>query len=114
MTNRYFDGKVYAADFFFTKCSSICPIMHRNLFEIYLEYKGDTSVMFLSCTVDFRNDKPSVLKKYIAKLGVTRNQWQFLTGPKEMIYKLAENSYVSAAQATPDAPGGFAHSGYFC
>jgi protein SCO1/2 len=111
--NKFFDGKVYIADFFFTSCPSICPIMHRNLYGVYGRFKQNNRVLFLSHSVDYKNDRPSVLKKYAKKLGVSDSRWQFVTGPKEQIYNLAEKSYISTAQETDEVPGGYAHSGYF-
>lgn len=112
VTNEFFDGKVYIADFFFTSCPTICPVMHRNLFKAYKRFKNEKDVLFLSHSVDFRHDTPSVLKSYSRGLGIVDRRWQLLTGPKEEIYPLAEKSYVSAAQDMPSAPGGYAHSGY--
>ncbi|RFS15028.1 SCO family protein [Emticicia sp. C21] len=113
VTNKFFDGKVYIADFFFTSCTSICPIMHHNLFKVYENFKSEGDILFLSHTVDFKRDKPSVLKSYAQKLGVDDKRWQFLTGTKEEIYPLAEKSYISSAQVDPDNPDGYAHSGRF-
>lgn len=112
VTNKFFDGKIYIADFFFTSCPSICPIMHRNLLQVYQRFKNNKQILFLSHSVDFKNDKPSVLKEYAKRLGVFDARWQFVTGPKDQIYTLAEKFYVSAAQEVPNAPGGYAHSGY--
>lgn len=113
ITNKFFDGKIYVADFFFTGCPSICVIMHRNLLQVYQHFKHNNQILFLAHSVDFKNDRPSVLKEYARRLGVFDNRWQFVTGPKDQIYTLAEKSYISAAQEAADAPGGYAHSGYF-
>ena len=112
ITNRFFDGNIYVADFFFTHCPSICPIMHRHLLKVYQRYRDNTHILFLSHSVDHTHDRPSVLKSYAKRLGVFDNRWQFVTGSQGQIYTLAEKSYVSAAQEAADAPGGFVHSGY--
>src|SRR5690554_6547795 len=54
------DG-VYIANFFFTHCPSICPTMQRNLLQVYEKYAGDDRVKFLSHSIDFKYDQPSVL-----------------------------------------------------
>jgi protein SCO1/2 len=113
ITNTFFDGEIYIADFFFTSCPTVCPIMHRNLSKVYQHFRNNKQIRFLSYSIDFKNDKPAVLKEYAKKLGVFDNRWQFVTGPKEQVYTLAEKSYVSAAQEAGDAPGGYIHSGYF-
>ena len=85
ITQDDFKGKIYVADFFFTSCTTICPTMHRNMKTIYEEFKSNPDIMFLSHTIDFKYDTPSVLKKYAEKLGVNDKRWQFAYGNKEQI-----------------------------
>ncbi len=109
--NHAFDNGVYIANFFFTHCPSICPTMQRNLLKVYEKYKGDERVRFLSHSIDFRYDSPSVLKMYAEKLGVTNDQWQFVTGSKAAIYGLSD-SYMVYTKEDADVPGGYDHSGH--
>ncbi len=108
-----FENKVYIADFFFTSCSTICPIMHRNLKGIYDEFKDNNDLMFLSHTVDFKYDKPSVLNKYAQKLGVDTKKWQFAYGDKEGVYGIAEKDYLVAVIEDSTARDGYIHQGFF-
>lgn len=112
VTNKLTDGKVYVADFFFTSCSTICPTMHRNLIPVYNAYKTNPDVMFISHTIDFKYDKPSVLKKYAKKLGVDDKKWEFLYGSKDSVYTLAEKSYLVAVGEDTTAKDGYIHQGY--
>ncbi len=112
ISNQMFEGGVYIANFFFTHCPSICPTMQRNLLKVYEQYKGDERVKFLSHSIDFRYDSPAVLKAYADKLGVTNEQWQFVTGSKADIYTLAD-SYMVYTKEDSSVPGGYDHSGYF-
>lgn len=112
VTQDTFKDKVYIADFFFTSCSTICPIMHRNLKTIFDQYKDNSDVMFLSHTIDFKYDKPSVLKKYVQKLGVDGKKWQFVWGSKEDIYTIAEKSYLTVVEEDNTAPDGYIHQGW--
>jgi len=112
ITQDTFKNKVYVADFFFTSCSTICPIMHRNLKTIFDQYKDNPEVMFLSHTIDFKYDKPSVLKKYAQKLGVDGKKWQFVYGSKEEVYGLAEKSYLTVVEEDTTAPDGYIHQGW--
>lgn len=107
-----FKDKIYVADFFFTSCSTICPIMHRNMKTIFDKYKGNKDVMFLSHTIDFKYDKPSVLKRYAQKLGVDVSQWQFVWGDKKEVYGLAEKDYLVAVQEDSAATDGYVHQGW--
>jgi len=112
VTNDNFKGKVYVADFFFTSCTSICPIMHRNLKTVFDKFKDNQEVMFLSHTIDFKYDTPSVLKKYAGKLGVDGPKWQFVQGSKDSIYTIAEKSYLVAVGQDSTNRDGFVHQGY--
>ena len=95
ITDDMFKGKIYVADFFFTTCTNICPIMTGQLKRVYDEYKGDAEVMFLSHTSLPESDTPPILKKYSLRFGAELPQWQFVTGNKKEIYHLARNSYLA-------------------
>lgn len=112
ITNDQFKDKIYIADFFFTSCTTICPTMHRNMKTIFEKYKDNPEVMYLSHTIDFKYDKPSVLKKYAQKLGVDGNKWQFVYGAKDSVYKLAERNYLVAVMEDTTARDGYIHQGW--
>lgn len=106
-------GKIYLADFFFTRCPTICPVTSRNLLQVAKHFVNEPRVVIVSHTVDPKYDRPYVLKRYAAELGAPSN-WLFLHGPKAVVYKLAgADGYFSFAQQDPNAPGGFDHSGAF-
>lgn len=111
LSDKAFDGKIYVANFFFTHCPSICPTMQRNLLKVYEKYKGDDRIAFLSHSIDFKFDSPSVLKAYADRLGVTNTQWQFVTGEKKDIYGIAKE-YLVYAKEEDSAPGGYDHQSY--
>jgi protein SCO1/2 len=112
INRKSLDGSIYVADFFFTSCPSICPIMHRNMLKVYETFKNSGNVKIISHSIDPSHDSVPVLKNYADKLGVTGNNWWFLQGKKEATYKLA-GSYLVAVQEDSKAPGGFVHAGYF-
>lgn len=112
ITQDNFKDKIYVADFFFTSCSTICPTMHRNLKTVYDKYLNNPQVLFLSHTIDFKYDKPSVLKKYASKLGVNTQKWQFLYGNKDTVYQMAERDYLVAVQEDSTARDGYIHQGW--
>ncbi|WP_207533436.1 SCO family protein [Desertivirga arenae] len=113
LTDKDFDGKIYVADFFFTSCPSICPVMHRNMLKVFEEFKGNEEVGLLSHTIDYKYDTPSKLKAYAQKLGVYGKQWQFAWGERDVVYPLAEKNYLVAVNQDKDAPGGYVHQGWF-
>lgn len=105
--------KIYVADFFFTTCPTICPVMKKQMLKVYDKYKGNDDVMILSHTIDPEHDTPSVLNTFAKDLNVTGTQWQFLTGPKEKTYEIGLKSYMVVAKEDKTAEGGFLHSGAF-
>lgn len=112
ITNDKFKDKIYVADFFFTSCTTICPTMHRNMKTIFDQFKDNPDVMYLSHTIDFKYDKPSVLKKYAQKLGVDGGKWQFVWGTKDSVYKIAEKDYLVAVIEDSTAKDGYIHQGW--
>lgn len=113
VTGNEFRNKIYVADFFFTSCPSICPVMHRNMLKVYDKFKGNDEVKIASHTIDYKYDTPEKLKEYATKLGVEGTQWEFLRGSRDSVYTLAEKSYLVAVNEDPNAPGGYIHQGWF-
>jgi protein SCO1/2 len=113
VTARTLDNKIYVADFFFTTCPTICPKMKVQLKRVYERFKGNSTVMLLSHTIDPAHDSVAVLNEFARNLGVTGRQWLFVTGDREKIYEIGQNSYMVTAQADSTAPGGVVHSGAF-
>jgi len=113
VTNEDLKDKIYVADFFFTTCPTICPIMKKEMLRVHEAYKGNEEVAILSHTIDPEHDTVALLKQFAQNLGVDTKQWQFLTGDKDEIYDIGEESYMVVANEDPDQPGGFIHSGAF-
>jgi protein SCO1/2 len=92
-------GKIIVADFFFTRCPSICPTLTRNMKKLQdaLKLKDDMKridtsfVHFLSFSVDPERDDVSALKRYADRYGVNHDIWWMLTGPKQAIYQFGLN-----------------------
>jgi protein SCO1/2 len=113
VTNATYRGKIYVADFFFTSCPSICPIMKVQMLRVYEEFKDDSTVMLLSHTIDPEYDNVAVLHDYANRMEVNSAKWHFVTGEKPIIYDMAQTSYYVATRENDQAPGGFEHSGAF-
>jgi len=113
ITDKDYLGKVYVAEFFFTTCPSICPIMTKNLVELQEEFKGEDAFGVASFSINPRYDRPHVLKKYTEKNGITDLDWHLMTGEQDAIYNLANSGFNIFAAEVPNAPGGFEHSGLF-
>ena len=95
ITQEDYKNKIYVADFFFTTCQTICPIMTDNMLEVQNKLKNDSTVMLLSHSVTPEIDSVAQLKKYALKKGVDDTKWNLVTGEKKEIYKLARKSYLA-------------------
>ena len=93
VSHNNYDNKIYVADFFFTTCPSICPIMTGNMVYLQNEIKND-EIMFASFSVTPEIDSVEVLKKYALEKGVNDKRWNLMTGDRKEIYNLARKSYL--------------------
>jgi protein SCO1 len=94
-------GKIYVADFFFTRCGSICPKMSAELTRVQDVFSQEDAVQLASFSVDPTHDTPEVLREYAKKYDAKSGKWHFLTGTKMQIYPLAvKGYYVPVADAS--------------
>jgi len=101
ITQKEYEGKIYVADFFFTTCGSICPIMTTNMVDVQKAFLNNPKVMLLSHTVFPETDSVSVLKKYALEKGVDDRKWNLVTGNKKDIYTMARKSYLAVKLGKP-------------
>ena len=113
ISNEDFLGKVYVAEFFFSRCPSICPIMNKNMKVLYDRFGDRDDFAIASFTIDPENDTPSVLKKYAEAYVDKNSSWQFLTLDKPTVYELANKGFNIFASINQAVTGGFEHQGYF-
>ena len=111
--NEDFSGKVYLAEFFFTRCPTICPIMNENMKVLDARFGDRQDFGIASFTIDPDNDKPHVLKQYSENYGIKSQNWHFLTDKKSRVYELANSGFSIFAGINPKVAGGFEHQGYF-
>jgi protein SCO1/2 len=111
ITGKSLDGKIYVADFFFTTCPTICPVMHRNMLPVYNEFKNNPGFRIISHSIDPKYDTVPVLKKYADKMGISGNTWWLLHGDKDATYTIAKSYLVSVQEKNPQ--GNYVHDGYF-
>lgn len=113
ITNDTFKDKIYVADFFFTSCRTICPIMKTQMLRVYDTIQNKSDVLILSHTIDPEYDTVALLHDFAKRLGVDSKKWHFVTGEKDSIYKIAQTSYFATAMEDKTEPDGFIHSGAF-
>ena len=99
ITQEYYNNKIYVADFFFTTCQDICPIMTKNMYKLQEELKNENDILFLSHTVIPEVDTVQQLKKYAVENNVDDSKWNLVTGEKKQIYGLARKSYLAVEDA---------------
>lgn len=95
ITQNDYKDKIYVADFFFTTCQTICPIMTDHMVKIQKEILNDKEVMLLSHSVTPKIDSVAQLKRYAIEKGVNDTKWNLVTGDKKQIYELARKSYLA-------------------
>lgn len=95
ITQNDYQNKIYVADFFFTTCQTICPVMTDHMKDIQDKILNDDDVMLLSHTVTPDIDSVAQLKKYAIEKGVNDAKWNLVTGDKKQIYELARKSYLA-------------------
>ena len=111
--NEDFKGKVYVAEFFFTKCPSICIEMNQNMKILDEEFADRDDFGIASFTIDPITDTPKVLKEYSERLNVKSQNWHFLTGKIDDVYELSNSGFNIFAGVNPAVAGGFEHQGFF-
>ena len=113
ITQKDLDGSVYVADFFFTTCQSICPIMSTQMEKVAQAFAANNQVKILSHTVNPENDSVPVLAEYAHLHHANASQWWFVTGSKKELYNLARTGYYLNAQEGDGGPDDFIHTQNF-
>jgi protein SCO1 len=101
ITQKDYEGKIYVADFFFTTCKTICPMMTDNMTWLQSQIKDNPKVMLLSHSVTPDIDSVAVLKAYALQKGVIDSKWNLVTGNKKDIYYIARKSYLAVKTGNP-------------
>jgi protein SCO1 len=113
ITQDDYKDKIYVADFFFTTCQTICPIMTNHMADVQKEILNDSEVMLLSHSVTPEIDTPAQLKRYATEKGVIDSKWNLVTGDKKQIYELARKSYLAVKTVGDGGPFDMVHTENF-
>lgn len=89
------EGKIHVANFIFTSCGSICPVMTKHMKLLQQEFRGSQDIVMLSFSVTPWIDNVGRLKQYADNNDITSSNWHLLTGSKAAIYTLARQSYFA-------------------
>jgi len=113
ITQADYKDKIYIADFFFTTCPTICPIMTKNMEAIQSKIINDPEVLLLSHSVTPQIDSVAQLKKYAVEKGVVDAKWNLVTGDKKDIYEIARKSYLAVKTDGDGGPFDMIHTENF-
>ena len=109
--------RFFVAEYFFTTCQSICPLMNKQMMRVQEKFRGNHKLKILSFTVDPDIDSAEQLLFYSKNLNAKKGQWHFLTGKKQDLYNLARKSFFllkpAEAQNLGDAGSDFIHTNNF-
>jgi protein SCO1/2 len=111
-------GSVWVADIIFTRCPGPCVRMTQSMRQLQDALPPASPVRLVSLTADPAHDTPSVLRTYAERFGADPRRWQFLTGTKAELYRLAIRDLLLAveegsADQTNDLENLFIHSTKF-
>lgn len=110
ISNETFKNKIQVADFFFTKCPTICPTVMSQMVRIYDKYEENEDIGLISFTLDPKRDTVETLKEYADNLEVDAPKWHLVTGEKKELHDLC-GEYFNIVVDDEQAPGGINHSG---
>lgn len=113
ITQADYKDKIYVADFFFTTCQTICPIMTGHMADVQKAIVNDDDVKLLSHTVTPEIDDVAQLKRYAREKGVNEAKWNLVTGDKKQIYELARKSYLAVKDIGDGGPFDMIHTENF-
>lgn len=104
ITHKDVEGKVLVVEYFFTRCTGICPPMNENMAKVYESIKTNDEVLILSHTCDPEHDSVSNMKNYSLKFNADPQRWMFLTGDKKTLYDMALYSYLIGNEENEGKP----------
>ena len=113
ITQDFYKNRIYVADFFFTTCPTICPVMTENMVYLQSKIANDKDVLLLSHSVTPDIDSVAQLKKYALEKGVNDKKWNLVTGDKKHIYELARKSYLAVKTDGDGGPFDMIHTENF-
>ena len=109
-------GQVYIANFFFTSCRSICPVLMKGVARLQdgFAQRNINGIRLVSISVDPEHDTPEVLGDYAKGMGVDPLRWTLLTGEPEQVRRLLVDGFKVPDVAAPPQTAGpvdIAHTG---
>jgi protein SCO1/2 len=98
-------GEVWIADFVFTSCPDVCPVMTSQMANLSRRMDGH-DVHFVSISVDPEHDTPERLREYAARYRADASRWHFLTGTEAQVRELVVGRFRNHVGEREDADDG--------
>jgi protein SCO1/2 len=105
VTDADLRGRVWIADFIFTSCPDVCPLLTEQLNALRKQLPADAPLAFVSFSVDPDHDTPERLRTFAGQHGGNVGNWHFLTGPIDQVKSVVTNGFKQAMDAEPFAEG---------
>lgn len=113
ITDKTYEGKIYVANFIFTTCPKMCPLMTSNMKTVYKAFLSDPEVYFLSHSVTPKIDSVPKLFSFAQEYEAKAPQWNIVRGDKKHIYELARKHYFAATTQGDGGVNDFIHTENF-
>lgn len=97
VTRAALAGRVWVADFIFTRCAGPCPAMQTRMSQLAARFKNDRNIQMVTFTVDPERDTPAALAEYAGLMKADTTRWYFLTGTKEAVWELSKKGFLLGA-----------------
>lgn len=89
----HLQNKYTLVTFFYAKCNGICPLITRSMLNFLPNIDNQADVQVVSISVNPEVDTIEELKKFRGLYKITRDNWTFLTGSKDVIYDIARKQF---------------------
>lgn len=107
-------GRLWIANFIFTRCPTICPTLTKQMAEIQHRIRSVAQVVHLvSFTVDPEYDTPEVLAEYAKRFRASQFMWSFVTGPRDKVQSLVRDGFKIYMEGSTDDPVNIGHGSHF-
>jgi len=114
VSNEVLRGRVWIAEFFFTRCAGQCPLMNRQMAALTSVFRRREPITFVSFTVDPSHDTPTVLANYRKALGLSDRRWRLVTGSQEDMARICRDGFhLAFAENGADSAEPITHSTRF-
>lgn len=105
VTTESLRGVVWVANFIFTSCPDVCPMLSAHMADVQAHYASTPGVRLVSFSVDPGTDTPPVLAAYGARFGADAARWSFLTGPIDTLKPVVVGGFKMMLERIEATPG---------